>query len=55
MHIANRNVLGDIPVRKGGKQDWPEGEANMKYSSVRPQMTLQGALELGWPFRNVPN
>lgn len=50
-----RKLLGDTPVRKGGKQHWEEGETNMKHSSVRPQMMLQGALELGWPFIKVPN
>lgn len=41
------NVLGEAPARKWGMQD---GEAVATEASVD-----MGALELGWPFRIVPN
>ena len=44
-HSLMRSILGDITLRNQRKQDWPL-EVNMKYSSVRPPMMLQGALEL---------
>lgn len=38
-------VLGTVSVREWGKQKFPR----------RPQAISQGALELGWPFKIVPN
>lgn len=50
-----RSILGDITVRKGRKQDWPE-EVNMKYSSMGASDDATGELwTYGGHFRNAPN
>lgn len=50
-YVLSKIFWGDLPVKKGRRQDQAEEKLTHRWLHMRPQLILPGAPELGWTFR----